>query len=346
MREIVKSHTIKLGTKLKDILPKLGKLSEDSILFVIDENNKLIGSLTDGDVRRGLIKGLKLKTAVENFIQSDPKFIIKAENNLEAIIKFRKAGFKIIPIVNQNNQIVDILNFRLTISYIPVDVVIMAGGKGTRLMPLTSNTPKPLLKINGKSIIDYNIDRLIYYGIKEFWISVHYLAEKVKKHLGNGAKKNININYIIEDKPLGTIGAVKSLNTLNKYVLITNSDILTKLNYEEFFLNFIDNNADMSVVTIPYHVDVPYGVLETNNNHILSLREKPKYTYYSNAGIYLVKKEILELIPKNQFFNATDLIEKLISLSKKVISYPISCYWLDIGKHDDFKKAQKDILNF
>lgn len=345
MNESIKKHTVKLGIKLKDILVKLGNLSEDAILFVIDENNKLIGSLTDGDIRRGLIKGLKLKTVVEDFVQSDPKFIIKGKNDLQAIVKFRKEGLKIIPIVNQNHQVVDILNFRLTRSYIPADVVIMAGGKGTRLIPLTSNTPKPLLKINGKSIIDHNIDRLIFYGLKEFWISINYLADKVKKHLGNGAKRNININYITENKPLGTIGAIKSLNTVNEYVLITNSDILTKLNYEEFFLNFVDNNADMSVVTIPYRVSIPYGVLETNNNHILSLKEKPKYTYYSNAGIYLVKKEILDLIPENQFFNATDLIEKLISISKKVISYPISCYWLDIGKHEDFKKAQKDILN-
>ena len=143
---------------------------------------------------------------------------------------------------------------------------------------------------------------------------------------------------------MGTIGAIKSLNSINQYVLITNSDILTKLNYEDFFLDFIKNNADMSVVTIPYHVSIPYGVLETKNNHIMNLKEKPKYTYYSNAGIYLVKKEILNLIPGNEFYNATDLIEKLISLSKTSISYPISCYWLDIGKHDDFKKAKEDII--
>ena len=344
MNEIVKKHTIKLGTKLKDILVKLGNLSEDAILFVIDENNKLIGSLTDGDIRRGLIKGLKLITVVEDFIQSDPKFIIKGETDLKQIISFRNSNLKVIPVVNKKFEIIDILNFRVIKSYLPVDAVVMAGGKGSRLMPLTELTPKPLLKINNKCIIDYNIDNLISYGVDEYWISINYLGKKIQKHLGNGKNRDININYVHEDIPMGTIGAIKSLNSINQYVLITNSDILTKLNYEDFFLDFIKNNADMSVVTIPYHVSVPYGVLETKNNHIMNLKEKPKYTYYSNAGIYLVKKEILNLIPGNEFYNATDLIEKLISLSKTVISYPISCYWLDIGKHDDFKKAKEDII--
>ena len=129
------------------------------------------------------------------------------------------------------------------------------------------------------------------------------------------------------------------------YVLVTNSDILTNLDYEEFYKDFINKDADLSVVTIPYKVNIPYAVLETSNEKILSFKEKPSYTYYSNGGIYLIKKSVLEYIPKNSFFNSTDLMEKLISEDKKVMSYPFIGYWLDIGKHEDFKKAQKDIKN-
>ena len=345
MKVDVNKHVIKVGSKIKDALISLNNLSQDAILFVVDKNYKLLGSLTDGDVRRSLIKGLSLDSLVNDVIINDPKYIIKGETDLKQIISFRNSNLKVIPVLNKKFEIIDILNFRIIKSYIPVDAVVMAGGKGSRLMPLTKLTPKPLLKINNKCIIDYNIDNLISFGIDEYWISINYLGEKIQKHLGNGKSKDININYVYEDIPRGTIGAIKSLNSINDYVLITNSDILTKLNYEDFFLDFIKNNADMSVVTIPYHVSVPYGVLETKNNHIINLKEKPRYTYYSNAGIYLVKKEFLNLIPENKFYNATDLIEKLISLSKIVISFPTSSYWLDIGKHDDFKKAKEDIIN-
>jgi len=345
MKVDVNKHVIKVGSKIKDALISLNNLSQDAILFVVDKNYKLLGSLTDGDVRRSLIKGLSLDSLVNDVIINDPKYIIKGETDLKQIISFRNSNLKVIPVLNKKFEIIDILNFRIIKSYIPVDAVVMAGGKGSRLMPLTKLTPKPLLKINNKCIIDYNIDNLISFGIDEYWISINYLGEKIQKHLGNGKSKDININYVYEDIPMGTIGAIKSLNSINDYVLITNSDILTNLNYEDFFLDFIKNNADMSVVTIPYHVSVPYGVLETKNNHIINLKEKPRYTYYSNAGIYLVKKEFLNLIPENKFYNATDLIEKLISLSKIVISFPTSSYWLDIGKHDDFKKAKEDIIN-
>ena len=220
----------------------------------------------------------------------------------------------------------------------------MAGGKGSRLWPLTEHTPKPLLKIGDKPIMEHNVDRLALYGIDDFWISVKYLGEQICSYFGNGTNKNVNIDYIWEDTPLGTIGAVSKIeNFQHDYVLLTNSDILTNLDYEHFFLNFLKQDADLSVVTIPYHVDIPYAVLETDNGHIVNFREKPTYTYYSNGGIYLIKKSALDLLPKGQSFDATDFMEKLIQQKKRVISYPLSGYWLDIGKHEDFEKAQDDI---
>jgi NDP-sugar pyrophosphorylase family protein len=185
---------------------------------------------------------------------------------------------------------------------------------------------------------------LALYGIDDFWVSVKYLGEQIENYFGNGKDKNIDINYVWEDEPLGTIGAVSKIDNLqHDYVLVMNSDILTNVDYEQLFLDFIEKDADFSVVTIPYDVNIPYAVLETVDGEIKSFKEKPTYTYYSNGGIYLMKKSVLKYLPNNQFFNATDLIERLIEENLKVVTFPLLGYWLDIGKHEDFKKAQEDI---
>lgn len=339
-----KEHLIQSGSTIKKALIALDKLAINAVLFVVNENNKLLGSLTDGDVRRGLINGTPIDSTVDDIIQANPKFIKKEDQSIQRIIEYREKNYKILPVVNDRQEVVNVINFRQLRSYLPLDAVIMAGGIGSRLRPLTEKMPKPMLKVGEKPIMEHNLDRLTLYGIDDFWISVKYLGEQIESYFGNGASKNINIEYIWENSPLGTIGAVSKIkNFHHDYILLTNSDILTNMDYEHFFLDFMEQGADLSVVTIPYQVDIPYGVLETSNGHVVNLKEKPTYTYYSNGGIYLIKKTVLKYVPKNTFFNATDLMEKLIAESKKVISYPLSSYWLDIGKHEDFERAQRDI---
>lgn len=339
-----KEHLISEKSSVKDALIKLDKLASDAILFVVNKDEQLIGSLTDGDIRRGLIKNLSTSDNVKAFIQENPKFIRKGQYTIDQIIQFRNNHYKIIPVVDQKSKIINIINFRIQKSYLPLDAVIMAGGIGSRLLPLTKNTPKPLLKVGEKTIIDHNIDRLRKFGIDDYWLSVRYLGEQIEKHIGDGKDRNVHFRYIWEEEPLGTIGAVSKISEFqHDYVLITNSDILTNINYEDFFLDFLNKNADMSVVTIPYSVNIPYAVMETSNDHVISFKEKPTYTYYSNGGIYLVKRSVLERIPKNQFYNSTDLMQSLIEDGGKLISYPLRQYWLDIGKHEDYKKAQEDI---
>jgi NDP-sugar pyrophosphorylase family protein len=220
----------------------------------------------------------------------------------------------------------------------------MAGGKGQRLLPLTEQTPKPMLKVGEKPIMEHNLDRMALFGIDDFWISINYLGEQIESYFGDGSNKNINITYVKENEPLGTIGAVSKIHDFkHDFVLITNSDLLTNLDYEHFFLDFLDQAADMAVVTIPYQVNIPYAVLETEGGRVLNFKEKPTYTYYSNGGVYLVKRALLDQLPKDDFFNATDLIEILIKQGKKVYSYPLAGYWLDIGNPSDFERAQNDI---
>jgi len=340
------NHLILSGSLIREALILLNKLSQDAILFVVNNRGILQGSITDGDIRRGLIQGFTSESLIDNIIQKHTKYIIKGHIDLQKVIKYREDDFRIIPVVDKNKKIVNVINFRKVKSYLPIDAIIMAGGEGKRLMPLTKNTPKPLLKIGEKSIIEHNLDRLALFGIDNFWICLKYLGKQIENHIGNGKNKNINISYVTENKPLGTIGSVSKITKFNHdYILIINSDILTNINYERMFIDFINNDADIAVVSIPYEVKIPYAVLETKNRKINKLNEKPTYTYFSNGGIYFVKKEILKHIPKNKFFNATDLIEKLISKKLKVISLPFSGYWLDIGKHEDFQKAQRDFQN-
>ena len=340
-----RKHLIYSGSLIKEALVQLDKLASDAILFVVDEENKLIGSLTDGDIRRALIKGNTINDYIDLIIQRNPRYIRKGDSDIQKVIQFREKLFRIIPIVDFEDKVVNVINFRKIKSYLPVDAVIMAGGKGQRLLPLTAETPKPMLKVGGKPIIEHNLDRLALFGIDDFWISINYLGEQIESYFEDGSIKNVHISYVRENKPLGTIGSVSKIDDFkHEYVLITNSDLLTNLDYEHFFLDFLDQKADMAVVTIPYKVNIPYAVLETVEGRVLNFIEKPTYTYYSNGGVYLVKRSLLNQLPKEDFFNATDLIDILIKQGKNVYSYPLMGYWLDIGNPSDFERAQHDIM--
>lgn len=345
MNKRITNHSIHKASSVREALVKLDKLAADAILFIVDEQQKLVGSLTDGDLRRGFIKGYGFETPITDFIQSNPAYVIEGKEVMNELEEYKAKDFKIVPVVNKDFQIVDIINFREISTIIPTDAIMMAGGKGTRLRPLTEKTPKPLLKVGNKPIIEYNIDRLAKVGIKNIYISINYLGEQLEAYFGNGSNKDLNINYVREDKPLGTIGSVLLVEEFkNKDILVMNSDLLTNIDFADFYKSFKDDNADMAVAASPYNVDVPYAVMEVNgDNQVKSLKEKPRYTYFSNAGIYLLRKEVLKMIPKNTFFDITDLMDKVLEMNLKLVTYPINGYWLDIGKPEDYKKAQEDI---
>lgn len=345
MKDIVERHTINQSENVREALIKLDRIAPDSILFVVDNKNKLIGSLTDGDLRRGFIKGLDFSNKLLDFVQPSPAYLKENAVDLKKIEEYRNNDFKVLPILNDDNIIVDILLFSLQKTLIPADAVLMAGGEGKRLRPLTERTPKPLLKVGEKPIIEYNIDRLISYGIKKISLSINYLGDQLESYFGEGDSKGIEIKYIKEEKPLGTIGSILLVDSFNHDdIIVMNSDLLTNIDFADFFKSYQESNADMAVAATSYHVDVPYAVLEVNDGiEVKSLKEKPRYTYYSNAGIYILKKSLLDMIPKDKFFDITDLMDKVLEMNLKLITYPINGYWLDIGKHEDFKKAQEDI---
>jgi NDP-sugar pyrophosphorylase family protein len=322
---------------------KLDQEKSNQTLFVLDENGKLIGTITDGDIRRGLIKGLNLDSPVHLFCYPNFSFI-DSVINVSTIRRLKKEGIKVLPKLNAEGKIERVYDLSKLNSILPLHAVIMAGGRGERLRPLTDQTPKPMLPLGNKPILEHNIDRLISFGIETITISVRYLSDQIISYFGDGSDKGIRINYIEEDQPLGTIGCVSQMGKIDQEaLLVLNSDVFTNIDLEDFFLAFEKSNADMAVASIPYSVDIPYAIMELNENQITSFKEKPKHTYYANAGIYLIKKESITLIPKDSFFNATDLMDSIIANHGKLIHSPITGYWIDIGKHDDYTKAKEII---
>lgn len=314
------------------------------VLFVL-ENNRIIGSLTDGDIRRGLLAGLQIDDSIEKFLNKNFRYFTENNWGKSEIIQLKKLNIRFVPELNFEGNFVRILDLENQNASLPLSAVIMAGGKGERLLPLTQNTPKPLLKVGDKPIIEHNIDRLIKFGITDIYISVRYLAEQLVEYFGDGRDKGCNIHYIFEDEPLGTIGALSKIENLkNENVILLNSDLLTNIDYEDFYRIFKEENAAMAIASTPFDVNVPYAVLEfSEGKNIRTFKEKPKYTYYSNAGIYLIKADLLSRIPKNEKHDATDFLNGLLSDGFKVISEPIHGYWLDIGRIEDYFKAQEDI---
>lgn len=324
------------------LLDKLGISS--GVLFILDKNEKLVGSLTDGDIRRGLIKNANLEDDVESLMFKQYRSFHKNKIDPQKLKEYKEYGIRHLPLIDDDGLIVDLLDLEEYKAMLPVDAVLMAGGIGERLLPLTKDIPKPLLKVGNKPIIEHNIDLIAQYGIHNIFISINYLGEKISSYFGNGATKKIQISYLQENRPLGTIGVLSSFtNFIYDDILVMNSDLLTNIDISDFYKKFINSDADMAVATIPHHIDLPYAILEVQKSNIISLKEKPRYTYFANAGIYLLKKEILKLIPKNKYFNATDLMEAVIAKKLKLIHYQILEYWLDIGRMADYEKAQEDI---
>lgn len=326
-----------------EAMKRLNDVPSTLTLFAIDEQQRLVGTLTDGDIRRGFISGLTLNDKVEQFMSLNFQKVYNGftVNDFKQI---RDQGIKLLPVLDENRRITKVYDLKKTISILPLECMIMAGGRGERLRPLTDVTPKPLLKLGGKPIIEHNIDRLISFGIEKFYISVKYLGQQIVDYLGDGSSKGISIEYIWENQPLGTAGALSLVNNFTTdHILLMNSDLFTDADFEDLYLNVLEQNASLGVATIPYTTKVPYGIFTVAENQITGLKEKPIFTNYANAGIYILNKELISKIPRNSFFNITDLIELQIIESQSVIHNPIVGYWIDIGQHQDYINAQEII---
>ncbi len=338
-----KNHIISYNISLLEALSHINSLSpEPLVLFVVDDQNRMMGTLTDGDSRRALIAGASVSDKAEKIMQRNYNYMSTAQiDDVLEIKRQKNLQMKLVPILDEEKHIVDIINLEKFKTRLPIDAVLMAGGKGERLRPLTEKTPKPLLPVGDKAIIDHNVDRLISYGVKHISVTVNYLKEQLEDHYQE-PRNGVQIATVREPKFLGTIGSIKFVKEFrNDTILVMNSDLFTNIDYEDFFLHFQQHDAEMSVAAIPYNVSIPYGILDLDGRNIKGLLEKPKYNYYANGGIYLIKRRALDEIPEDTFFNATDLVEKLIAEGKNVIRYPLNGTWIDIGNPQEYQKAQE-----
>ena len=335
------NHIIKQDLTLIEALSRINGLAPDPlVLFVVDEQDRMVGTLTDGDSRRALIAGASVKDKVFKVMHRDFNYMsIEELANVKELKRQRELMMRLVPILDSDNHIVEIVNLEKYRTRLPIDAVLMAGGKGERLRPLTEKTPKPLLRVGDKAIIDHNVDRLINYGVKHISVTVNYLKEQLEEHFAT-PRGEIQIKTVSEPKFLGTIGSIRFVpDFYNDTILVMNSDLFTNINYEDFYLHFKEHDAEMSVAAVPYDVDIPLGILNLDGRNITGLSEKPHFGYYANAGIYLIKRSALELIPENVMFHSTDLIEALIAAGRKVIRFPIGGTWIDIGTPQEYRRA-------
>ena len=335
-------HCINSSLTIKDALVALNNLRNATLtLFVLNDNAQIIGTLTDGDIRRALFNGHGLDCTLDKVMHRDYKFIRQKEFTVANLRSFRDRRIMFIPILDGENHVVDVVNLQKFKSKLPIDAVLMAGGKGERLRPLTEKTPKPLLEVGGKCIIDHNVDRLISYGVEHVNVTVNYLGEQIEEHFDT-PRDGVQVRTFREPKFLGTIGSIKFVDIFyNDTILVMNSDLFTNIDYEDFFLHFQIHDAEMSVAAVPYNISIELGILDLDGHNIKGLIEKPKYNYYANAGIYLIKKRALAEIPEDTFFHATHLVEKLIAQGKKVIRYPLNGTWIDIGTYQEYERAKE-----
>ena len=339
------NHIINQKLTLIEALSRINRLAPDPlVLFVVDEMARMVGTLTDGDSRRALIAGASVNDKVSQVMHRDFNYMrIEDIDDVREIKRQRELRMKLVPVLDSDAHIVEVINLEKNQSRLPVDAVLMAGGKGERLRPLTETTPKPLLKVGEKCIIDYNIDRLIDYGVKHISVTVNYLKEQLEEHFALPYSE-IQVQTIREPKFLGTIGSIRFVKEFHTdTVLVMNSDLFTNINYEDFYLHFKAHDADMSVAAVPYTISVPFGIFDLEGRNIRGLKEKPKYEYYANAGIYLIKRSVLDFIPEGQVFHSTDLIEALVEAGRKVIRFPLVGTWIDIGTPQEYQRA-KDIV--
>jgi len=318
------------------------------IILVVNSKDVLLGTLTDGDIRRAIINHKKMSNCISDIMSKNPITTTAEEPSKSIISMMKKYDVMHIPVIDENGVVVELETLQDMLNKKnPNPVLLMAGGAGKRLHPLTNNTPKPLLEIGGKAILETILERFITQGFYNFFISAYYLSDQIQDYFGDGSKWGVNINYIIEDKPLGTAGVLGLLpNKLKDFPLIMmNGDLLTDINFEHL-LNFHNKQGGIATVCVKeYEFQVPYGVIEAEDNIIKDIIEKPTHKFFVNAGIYAFDEKFIKDVVENSYIDMPDLIKRRINLKERINLFPMHENWLDIGSMDEYEQAHKDSLH-
>ncbi len=317
------------------------------VVLVVDDQQKLLGVITDGDIRRALLQNLGLEVPLSHVMNANPITASIGTSRDTLIDIMESKGILSIPIVDDGKIVgLETLQQFLVKPKYNNPVFLMAGGFGTRLRPLTDDCPKPMLQVGSKPILETVLQSFVKAGFRNFYISTHYMPEQIENHFGDGSKWGVNIHYVYEDSPLGTGGA---LGLLPKDLpddlplIMMNGDVLTKVDFARLLEFHCDNQADATMCVREYEYQIPYGVINGEGNRITDMEEKPIQRFFVNAGIYVVSPEVVKSVPYNLHIDMPTILEQQIDINKQVLMFPIHEYWLDIGRMDDFNRAQVDI---
>ncbi|MDD5298992.1 MAG: nucleotidyltransferase family protein [Gallionella sp.] len=321
--------------------------SAKQIVLVVNENNRLLGTVTDGDIRRSILKGMSLDEPIQEIMNPDPTVAMIDEGRENILAAMQRTRLHHIPLVDENHCLVGLETLDELIQSRTREnrVVLMAGGLGSRLRPLTDECPKPMLKIGNKPLLETILENFIEYGFRRFYISVNYMADVVKSYFGDGSRWGVDIDYLHEDQRLGTAGALSLLpEKPTESLFVMNGDLLTKVNFKQLLDFHSGHRAQATMCVREYDFQVPYGVVKINDHRIISIDEKPVQRFFVNAGIYVLEPEALDLVFPNTYFDMPTLFEKLINLKKETAVFPIREYWLDIGQLSDYDRANGEFM--
>jgi dTDP-glucose pyrophosphorylase/CBS domain-containing protein len=348
----LKSLQIGLDAPLRELVACIDRSGRMSIAILAEEDGRLINVITDGDVRRGLLAGLTLDSPTRDLLpikksMPNPEAITApAGTNPAKLLRLMQARhIRQVPLLNAERRVVEIVSLSDLLPQPPQDLsaVIMAGGFGTRLRPMTDDLPKPMLPVGGRPVLEWMVDLLRAAGIYRVKVTTHYLPEKIMDHFGNGSAFGMEMEYVNEDEPLGTGGALGLIDGSGDPLLVINGDVVTKVDFRRMLDFHLENEADMTVAVNLRQMEVPFGVVECDGPRIKALQEKPRLPMLVNAGIYLLQPSVQAYIPRGgERFNMTDLIQWLLDAGRSVVGFPIREYWADIGQHDAYTRAQED----
>lgn len=312
------------------------------IALVVDESRRLIGTVTDGDVRRGILSGVSLDNPVTRIMNENPTTAREQDDRAIVLGLMRRRLLHQIPVLDATWRVVglEVLDDLLTPKQRTNPVILMAGGLGSRLRPLTDDYPKPLLHVGQKPILETILEGFVKCGFRRFHIAVNYMAEMIEHHFGDGSRWGVEISYIRESERLGTAGALALLPERPKEpVFVMNADLLTQLNFVQLLEFHLAHKAIATMCVREYEMQVPYGVIETHAHRILDIREKPMERFLVNAGVYVLEPRTLDLVPTGQLFDMPELFRRIIAEHEETAVFPIREYWVDIGKMDDYERA-------
>jgi dTDP-glucose pyrophosphorylase/predicted transcriptional regulator len=342
--DLWRDSIVKINTPIKIAIERLNKVGI-KIALVLDENFRLLGTISDGDFRRGMLSGLTLEDTVEKIMNKNPRTVNEGTSRLEILKLMNDTKILQIPIVDRNNFVIglhlwDDISVQAKYSNI---MVIMAGGKGSRLHPQTENRPKPMLLVAGIPILEHIIKRARSQGFNHFIIAINYLGQIIEDYFKDGHKFGVKIEYLHEDVPLGTAGALSLLSHKpERAFIVTNGDVITDINYSDFLEYHTVQNAAATVAVHTHEFQIPYGVVQINGLEVESYEEKPIVSSLINAGVYALDPDILDLITEPKFRDMPELLDISRELKKKVIVYPLHESWIDIGRPIDLEIANKN----